>query len=79
MSRKVKFAAPVAGIHGSISSKDSVYVRCVRGKYILQSKPNREGHVKTEKERQNQQKFGKRYAGNKNHPNLKNQVYDDNL
>ena len=53
----VTFKKPIAGIRGKVYRKDGFYVRRMYGKYILQRCPNRKGHLATEKEKANQDRF----------------------
>ena len=53
----VTFKKPIAGIRGKVYRKDGFYVRRMYGKYILQRCPNRKGHLATEKEKANQERF----------------------
>ena len=57
----VTFRKPVDGIRGTVRLKDGFYVRKMHGKYVVQRCPNRKGHVPTEKERENQQRFIQQY------------------
>ena len=57
----VTFRKPVEGIRGKVRLKDGFYVRKMHGKYVVQRCPNRKGHVPTEKERENQQRFIQQY------------------
>lgn len=59
----VTFKNPLDGIRGKMRLKDGFYVRKIYGKYVVQRCPNREGHVATEKEKENQNRFAERYAG----------------
>ena len=58
----VKFKKPIEGIRGKIRLEDGFYIRKLHGKYVVQRCPNRKGHVATEKERENQQRFADRFA-----------------
>ena len=53
----VTFKKPIAGIRGKVYRKDGFYVRRMYSKYILQRCPNRKGHLATEKEKANQERF----------------------
>ena len=53
----VTFRKPVEGVRGKIRLEDGFYIRKLHGKYVVQRCPNRKGHVATEKERENQQRF----------------------
>ena len=57
----VTFKKPVEGVRGKIRLEYGFYVRKMYGKYILQRCPNRKGHVPTEKEKANQQRFIQQY------------------
>ena len=57
----VTFRKPVEGIRGKIRLEDGFYIRKLHGKYVVQRCPNRTGHVATEKERENQQRFIQQY------------------
>lgn len=64
---KVELIIPIEGLHGKLR-RDGYYFRIYRGQQIVQKCPNREGHVKTEAEAENQHRFattwGKRYKKN---------------
>ena len=57
----VTFKKPIEGIRGKIRLEDGFYIRKLHGKYVVQRCPNRKGHVATEKERENQQRFIQQY------------------
>ena len=57
----VTFKKPIEGIRGRIRLEDGFYIRKLHGKYVVQRCPNRTGHVATEKERENQQRFIQQY------------------
>ena len=57
----VTFKKPIEGIRGKIRLEDGFYIRKLHGKYVVQRCPNRKGHVPTEKERENQQRFIQQY------------------
>ena len=57
----VTFKKPVEGVRGKIRLEDGFYIRKLHGKYVVQRCPNRKGHVATEKERENQQRFIQQY------------------
>lgn len=64
---KVNFEAGIEFLRGSITRKDSYYIRCYRCKngtmrYIVQAKPDRSGHKATKAEAANRAAFGKRYG-----------------
>ena len=61
----VTFKKPLEGIRGKVRLKDGFYVRKMYGKYVLQRCPNRKGHMATEKERENQQRFIQQWRKNK--------------
>ena len=49
------------GLRGKIRLEDGFYIRKLHGKYVVQRCPNRKGHVPTEKERENRQRFIQQY------------------
>ena len=49
------------GVRGKIRLEDGFYIRKLHGKYVVQRCPNRKGHVPTEKERENRQRFIQQY------------------
>lgn len=53
----VTFKKPIEGIRGKVYRKDGYYVRRIYGQYVLQRCPNRTGHIATEKEKANQERF----------------------
>ena len=57
----VTFRKPVEGLRGKIRLEDGFYIRKLHGKYVVQRCPNRKGHVPTEKERENRQRFIQQY------------------
>lgn len=57
----VTFRKPVEGIRGKIRLEDGFYIRKLHGKYVVQRCPNRTGHVATEKEKENRQRFIQQY------------------
>ena len=57
----VTFKKPVEGVRGKIRLEDGFYIRKLHGKYVVQRCPNRTGHVATEKEKENQQRFIQQY------------------
>ena len=59
---KVELIIPIEGLRGKLR-QDGYYFRKYRGQQIVQKCPKREGHVKTEAEAANQQRFAERYAG----------------
>ena len=54
---QVTFQSPVASPIGKLEHKGKFYVRQMNGKFILQRRPNRKGHVPTANEKANQQRF----------------------
>jgi len=60
-SMRVSLIYPIESAHGSITKNH--YIRTLgNGKQIVARKPNRSGHVKTEREAANQRRFAERYA-----------------
>lgn len=61
---KAELIIPIETLRGMLR-KDGYYFRVYRGQQIVQRCPNRNGHVKTDSERANQQRFadtwGKRH------------------
>ena len=57
----VTFQKPVEGVRGKIRLEDGFYIRKLYGKYVVQRCPNRQGHVETEKERENRLRFIQQY------------------
>ena len=57
---------PIEGLRGMLR-KDGYYFRLYRGKQIVQRCPDRSGHVKTESEKANQQRFAERYGKKSRH------------
>ena len=57
----VTFRKPVEGLRGKIRLEDGFYIRKLHGKYVVQRCPKRKGHVPTEKERENRQRFIQQY------------------
>ena len=53
----VTFQKPVEGVRGKIRLEDGFYIRKLYGKYVVQRCPNHQGHVATEKERENRLRF----------------------
>ena len=51
------FQSPIAGLIGKLEYNGKFYIRRLYGKYILQRCPNRKGHLATEKEKANQERF----------------------
>ena len=52
---------PIDSLRGMLR-KDGYYFRMYRGKQIVQRCPNRSGHVKTDGEKANQERFIERYG-----------------
>ena len=63
---QVSFQSPVSGLIGKLEHPGKFYIRKLHGKYILQRCPNRKGHVPTEKEKANQQRFIEQWRKQKN-------------
>lgn len=61
----VTFSEPVESVRGKIRIGSGFYVKKMYGKYVLQRCPNRKGHIPTDKEKANQQKFIKRWKKRK--------------
>ncbi len=61
----VTFSEPVESVRGKIRIGRGFYVKKMYGKYVLQRCPNRKGHIPTDKEKANQQKFIKRWKKRK--------------
>ncbi len=61
----VSFKSPVEGAIGKLEHDGKFYIRRMYGKYVLQRCPNRKGHVPTERERENQQRFIQKYRKTK--------------
>ena len=55
---------PIETLRGKLR-KDGYYFRMYKGKQIVQRCPNRKGHVKTEAEQANQERFVERYRKKK--------------
>ena len=55
---------PIETLRGKLR-KDGYYFRMYKGKQIVQRCPNRNGHVKTEAEQANQERFAERYRKKK--------------
>ena len=55
---------PIETLRGQLR-KDGYYFRMYRGKQIVQRCPNRSGHVKTDGEKANQERFIERYRKKK--------------
>ena len=61
---KADLILPIDSLRGMLR-KDGYYFRMYRGKQIIQRCPNRSGHVKTESEKANQERFAERYRKKK--------------
>ena len=55
---------PIETLRGQLQ-KDGYYFRMYKGKQIVQRCPSRKGHVKTEAEQANQERFIERYRKRK--------------
>ena len=55
---------PIETLRGQLR-QDGYYFRMYKGKQIVQRCPNRKGHVKTEAEQANQERFVERYRKKK--------------
>ena len=60
----VELIIPIEALRGALR-QDGFYFRKYKGRQLLQRCPNRKGHVKTEAEARNQERFAERY-GRKN-------------
>ena len=58
---KADLIIPIDSLRGMLR-KDGYYFRMYRGTQVVQRCPNRKGHVKTEGEKANQQRFAERYG-----------------
>lgn len=58
---KIDYSIPIDWLKGNFS--DQFYCRLYKGMTIIQRRPNRANHVKTEAEIENQKRFAERYAG----------------
>lgn len=58
---------PIAELRGKLKGDDKVYVRMCGGKCIIQLRPDRRGHVPTEREAENRRRFGERYGRRRKH------------
>ena len=72
----VTFSEPVESVRGKIRIGKGFYVKKMYGKYILQRCPNRKGHIPTEKEKENQQKFIKKWKKRKKDEELPKDVIE---
>ena len=61
---KADLILPIDSLRGMLR-KDGYYFRMYRGKQIVQRCPNRSGHVKTDSEKANQERFIERYRKKK--------------
>ena len=59
---KVILMEPYAKAQGIFSRDGEYYRRMLNGKVIAQRRPNRKGHVATEGEKRNQERFAQQYA-----------------
>ena len=57
---------PIETLRGQLR-KDGYYFRMYKGKQIVQRCPNRSGHVKTEGEKANQERFAEQYGKKSRH------------
>jgi hypothetical protein len=60
----VELILPIEALRGALR-QDGFYFRKYKGRQLLQRCPNRKGHVKTEAEARNQERFAEQY-GRKN-------------
>ena len=58
---KADLILPIDSLRGMLR-KDGYYFRMYRGKQIVQRCPDRSGHVKTDSEKANQERFIEKYA-----------------
>ena len=72
----VTFSEPVESVRGKIRIGKGFYVKKMYGKYVLQRCPNRKGHTPTEKEKENQQKFIKKWKKRKKDEELPKDVIE---
>ena len=72
----VTFSEPVESVRGKIRIGKGFYVKKMYGKYVLQRCPNRKGHIPTEKEKENQQKFIKKWKKRKKDEELPKDVIE---
>ena len=61
---KADLILPIDSLRGMLR-KDGYYFRMYRGQQIVQRCPNRSGHVKTDGEKANQERFIERYRKKK--------------
>ena len=61
---KAELIIPIDSLRGMLR-KDGYYFRMYRGTQVVQRCPNRKGHVKTEGEAENQQRFIEQYRRKK--------------
>ena len=57
----VELIIPIEALRGALR-QDGFYFRKYKGRQLLQRCPNRKGHVKTEAEASNQERFAERYG-----------------
>jgi len=62
----VELIIPIEALRGALR-QDGFYFRKYKGRQLLQRCPNRKGHVKTEAEARNQERFAEQY-GNRSRP-----------
>ena len=72
----VTFSEPIESVRGKIRIGKGFYVKKMYGKYVLQRCPNRKGHIPTEKEKENQQKFIKKWRKRKKDEELPKDVIE---
>ena len=58
---KAELIIPIDSLKGKLR-KDGYYFRMYRGQQIVQRCPNRSGHIKTEAEAANQERFAAKYG-----------------
>ena len=61
---KAELILPIDNLRGTLE-KNGYYFRLYKGVQIVQRCPNRSGHIKTEAEKANQQRFARQFAGKK--------------
>ena len=59
----VTLKRPIAEARGILKKRDRYYIRMLDGQCIVQRRPNRKGHVATEKERRHQMEFVRKWGG----------------
>ena len=57
----VELILPIEALRGALR-QDGFYFRKYKGRQLLQRCPNRKGHVKTEAEARNQERFAEQYG-----------------